>query len=819
MLLTIKKLAICSTVASSLLLGSISVAAAPAGSLTTDQTTVTQLGGTYEVSLSARDIEGEWFSFTAPEAGAYAFWTTEADHTVLLVYNEDRVLVNYAERNSSSGMYVNGRPTDDQYVSVVLDAGETCFVKAVTDYNRTDECVLHVTKGLCFYIEYDGEEYYQPFFGGSDFYFYSGDDITFRLVSSLDASQVESTGDYSYTPDSLAGIDEGTVTWEDVTARNLSYELTRRFYIDECEFRMYFVGNLIPMDRYEPLSISGISGDQFVSELIEPGSSYTICDTVIDTDTNSFGGFWDMGNMCESGMFMAPYFDFDPDTFTATFEHTRTGIEDFAMCRVYNYSSPINYFNVPNSSAYKTYFLFVPDENPGTLTLGQPYSVDHLYPGGNDYDFKLYEDFLTFTPEQSGSYTFSTTNLRVGMPNISVFASDYSRIGGVCSSYIRTPRALNLNFGRLLYFDRVFGDEVDCNNTLDTSRFFYDNVSMTVDLTAGETYYVAVGSFFDGIFDVNVSFNPPATEPTTEPSQEPLTEPSQEPSASEPSATEPAASEPSAQEPSATEPASTEPSVPADVPTQTVEVSNYSVGDFVERLYSVALGRSSDASGRQDWIDAVTLRGQTGADLARGFLYSPEFLNNDVPNDEFVKVLYLTFFNREADDAGLEGWVNALNNGESKESVIEGFINSSEWSNLCLLYGIRSGGTGIPTINVEPNQKTIDFATRLYTTCLGRVADEAGMMAWARQLSNQRDTGTGAAHGFFFSDEFVNQNVSNTEFVNRLYRTFMGREADEAGFNAWVAQLDSGVSREEVFNGFAGSQEFMRICADYGIIR
>ncbi|MBO4635601.1 MAG: DUF4214 domain-containing protein, partial [Clostridiales bacterium] len=68
-------------------------------------------------------------------------------------------------------------------------------------------------------------------------------------------------------------------------------------------------------------------------------------------------------------------------------------------------------------------------------------------------------------------------------------------------------------------------------------------------------------------------------------------------------------------------------------------------------------------------------------------------------------------------------------------------------------------------------------------------------------------------------EEFMNQNVSNTDFVNRLYRTFMGREADEDGFNAWVAQLDSGVSREEVFYGFADSPEFGRICAAYGIIR
>ncbi|MBO4636314.1 MAG: DUF4214 domain-containing protein [Clostridiales bacterium] len=253
--------------------------------------------------------------------------------------------------------------------------------------------------------------------------------------------------------------------------------------------------------------------------------------------------------------------------------------------------------------------------------------------------------------------------------------------------------------------------------------------------------------------------------------------------------------------------------------TDSIPASGYSAADFVERLYSVALGRSSDASGLNSWVEAISVRGETGGDVARGFLYSDEFINKNVSSEEFVRVLYRTFFNREPDASGLQGWVNALDEGQSKQDVIEGFINSNEWANLCILYGIRSGGTGTATIEVEPNQETIDFATRLYTTCLGRNADEAGMMAWARQLANQRDTGTGVARGFFFSNEFTGQNVDNSEYVTRLYRTFMGREPDQAGFDAWVGALNEGTSREEVFDGFAQSVEFARICASYGIIR
>ena len=80
-------------------------------------------------------------------------------------------------------------------------------------------------------------------------------------------------------------------------------------------------------------------------------------------------------------------------------------------------------------------------------------------------------------------------------------------------------------------------------------------------------------------------------------------------------------------------------------------------------------------------------------------------------------------------------------------------------------------------------------------------------------------SGSDAAHGFFFSGEFVGHNYSDAEYVTRLYRTFMGREPDQAGFDNWMAALASGQSREFVFQGFAGSAEWAGICADYGILK
>ncbi len=248
-------------------------------------------------------------------------------------------------------------------------------------------------------------------------------------------------------------------------------------------------------------------------------------------------------------------------------------------------------------------------------------------------------------------------------------------------------------------------------------------------------------------------------------------------------------------------------------------VTEQGIGGFVERLYTVALGRASDPAGKADWINRVTNQGYTGADVAEGFLYSDEFLSKNMSNSQFLDILYATFFNRAADTGGKNNWLNAMAAGMSKREVIRGFIDSTEWANLCLTYGILSGGNGVPNITIEPSDEVRAFVTRLYSTCLGRDGDPWGMNDWSSQLANMRISGSVCAHGFFFSDEFIGQNLSNDEYVLRLYRTFMNREPDPAGFADWTGRLAAGASREDVFQGFAGSAEWALICADYGIIK
>ena len=173
--------------------------------------------------------------------------------------------------------------------------------------------------------------------------------------------------------------------------------------------------------------------------------------------------------------------------------------------------------------------------------------------------------------------------------------------------------------------------------------------------------------------------------------------------------------------------------------------------------------------------------------------------------------------NREADSEGLDFWLGQLKAGENRMYIFNGFVNSVEWANICLTYGIVSGGAATPTITKEPSEAVVEFSTRMYTTCLNREADQTGRDFWASELSNMRITGTEVAFQFFFSQEFKNLNLDNKEFVARLYETFMGCEPDASGFSFWVTMLNNGATRERVFFSFSTAVNFSNLCVKSGI--
>lgn len=251
-------------------------------------------------------------------------------------------------------------------------------------------------------------------------------------------------------------------------------------------------------------------------------------------------------------------------------------------------------------------------------------------------------------------------------------------------------------------------------------------------------------------------------------------------------------------------------------PVEEPEEETDPVEAFVVRLYKEILGRDADTSGLREWSEVLKSGREQGAKVAQGFVDSDELRKRNLSDDAYIRALYRTFFDREADSSGLTAWKKVLDSGLSRMHVFRGFAESDEFTEICDRYGIVRGFADL-TAPRDQNEGVTKYIVRNYRLCLGREADEKGLNDWCDAILSGRNTVKEAAYGFVFSQEFLKKNLSDEEYIRVLYRGFMDREADGPGLSAWKKVLNEDKSREHVFDGFADSIEFRDICASYGV--
>ena len=100
---------------------------------------------------------------------------------------------------------------------------------------------------------------------------------------------------------------------------------------------------------------------------------------------------------------------------------------------------------------------------------------------------------------------------------------------------------------------------------------------------------------------------------------------------------------------------------------------------------------------------------------------------------------------------------------------------------------------------------------RLYNASFKRLPDPDGLRYWIGNFSSGKDDERAVASSFLASAEFkqrYGENVSDSTYVNTLYKNVLGRDADTGGLNYWLGQLNSGAeTRYEVLLGFSESAE------------
>ena len=243
--------------------------------------------------------------------------------------------------------------------------------------------------------------------------------------------------------------------------------------------------------------------------------------------------------------------------------------------------------------------------------------------------------------------------------------------------------------------------------------------------------------------------------------------------------------------------------------------------DFVCRLYSLCLNRAPDKAGCEHWTTLLASGARNGASVAYGFCLSAEIKRRNLSNAAYVEILYNALMDRQSDASGKAHWVDLLEKGISRVGVFRGFAESAEFTRICNSYGIVRGNVDTKLLEErDKNRGVTMFVARCYTKALNRNYDVNGLNHWCAKInsaSNKKTTAIQVAKSFLTSAEFQRRNLSNSAFVDVLYRTFLDRNADAAGRKHWVDKLNSGTSRNTVMAGFYNSAEFNRIMAGYGI--
>ena len=100
------------------------------------------------------------------------------------------------------------------------------------------------------------------------------------------------------------------------------------------------------------------------------------------------------------------------------------------------------------------------------------------------------------------------------------------------------------------------------------------------------------------------------------------------------------------------------------------------------------MGRDYDVNGLNDHTGNY-LENRDLYQLAYNFIFSEEFTNKNLSDEDFVDVMYRTFFDREPDAGGKADWLDRMaNQGYTREDVLAGFVGSQECSDLVARFGI-----------------------------------------------------------------------------------------------------------------------------------
>lgn len=234
-------------------------------------------------------------------------------------------------------------------------------------------------------------------------------------------------------------------------------------------------------------------------------------------------------------------------------------------------------------------------------------------------------------------------------------------------------------------------------------------------------------------------------------------------------------------------------------------VSTQPQGSWIRALYQDVLGRSAGPSEVAYWLTLME-GGASMAAVANAFVSSPEANTQLISTPQYpagpvrigtIQGYYQRFLGRTPTAAEAAIWVNALDSGAARNSVIAAFLGSNEYYNL-------AGGT--PT----------GFINKVFNDLFGRPPAASNLQQFQGDPNVRVDlpvTALAGAPNEYFMDEV-------TLYFNAYLRRFPNTQPDQSrliqsinpfGGQAFVDALNAGASPLGVQVGILTSTEYQNV--------
>jgi streptogramin lyase len=207
----------------------------------------------------------------------------------------------------------------------------------------------------------------------------------------------------------------------------------------------------------------------------------------------------------------------------------------------------------------------------------------------------------------------------------------------------------------------------------------------------------------------------------------------------------------------------------------TVDIRASADATFLGNLYERLLNRAVDSVGSNEWLTAMN-NGMTRQQVVQSIQASPEY------QGDLVQSYYQTYLGRSANGNEVSQWVAFLASGATQEQMQVRFLSSPE-------YLMRAGST------------TDGLLQAIYHDVLGRGLDPIGRAAWLRLLGPGSNLATVA-------DSILHSPEAESRLVESYYRQYLGRDADAVGLTNFTSFLVAGGSDETVQTAILSSDEF-----------